>query len=757
MKRTPLVLGLAVVSFLSFAQSKMDIGSQARLRDARSGLHVMSTSDGNAVVNKKPALTSEKLRGFVTLAREGGINDLNSIPGVEVVRRRGDLLLVEFDTSATDSLLASSAVAKFALERQLMPKMDRVREVSGIDMIHSGFGLPASYTGKGVVAGIVDGGFDPNHINFKKADGTSRISNFTYYRPTQAGGFVEEKYGADYIPNIDTEDETTFHGTHTLGIMAGGYRGTVDAAVKKNSFFGEVQQIDNPYYGVAYDADIAVACGALSDYYIALGVESILDYAVEQNKPSVINLSLGSNVGPHDGTSTICQYLDLVSEVDRVVFCISAGNEGDLPIALNKRFTADDTRLASFLYPAVYMKQFQNVRYGQTYVYSDSPEQFEIQAIIVNKSRNAVAFRMPLEATEGAMKYWVSSADYQGDDTDVIAPNFARYLTGYVGVGAEYDQNSGRYYAVIDCMCWDNTEGSNADGRYILGFQITGRNGQRVDVYGDGIYNNFSSYGLDGYDDGMTDGTISDVATGFNTVCVGSYNTRDDWASMDCGIYGYSNSFPLGEVSPFTSWGTLFDGRQFPLVCAPGATVISSSNKYYLDAENIGDEGKQAVFSDGERTYSWHQCVGTSMATPVVSGSIALWMEADPTLDYKTVKKIIQATAKVDDDVTNSIQWGAGKFDAYAGLKAVLAQSSIEDVAVSQADGILIRELGDKRVEIFDAGASAMAVSVFDMSGRCVASVNAPGNEAQVDLSAHAPGVYIVKVNNSNPKRVVIN
>ena len=53
--------------------------------------------------------------------------------------------------------------------------MDIVRQVTGIDKIHKGVDLPQAYTGKGVVTGIVDGGIDPNHINFLKPDGTTRF------------------------------------------------------------------------------------------------------------------------------------------------------------------------------------------------------------------------------------------------------------------------------------------------------------------------------------------------------------------------------------------------------------------------------------------------------------------------------------------------------------------------------------------------------------------------------------------------------
>ena len=57
----------------------------------------------------------------------------------------------------------------------------------------------------------------------------------------------------------------------------------------------------------------------------------------------------------------------------------------------------------------------------------------------------------------------------------------------------------------------------------------------------------------------------------------------------------------------------------------------------------------QAELKKDKKTYYWHQSLGTSMATPVVAGAIALWLEANPSLTYKDVVRIIKETAVKDD------------------------------------------------------------------------------------------------------------
>lgn len=746
------ILGLAgTLPVMGESAGKLDAGSRARLRALNSGIEISTPGpDRRATVRRvAPDATAKPLQAFIKVTDEAAaVADLESA-GCTITGGRGSLLLVEFPQEALAAVEALDCVKNVRLSRPVAQKLDLARQSIGVDKIHSGLELPRAYTGKNVVAGIVDGGFDPNHINFQNPDGSSRIQKFTYFRPTQSGGYVEDTRYAEYIPNIDTEDSDTYHGTHTLGIMAGSYRGPVSAAVKKSMFAGEVREMDNPYYGIAYDADISVACGALSDYYIAMGVESILDYAY-MKAPAVVNLSLGSNVGPHDGTSTICQYLDLVSQNDDVVICVSAGNEGDLPIALHKTLTEDDLSVRSCLYPAVQMTSYQNVRYGTTYVYSDSPEQFEIQALIINKSRGVAAMRMPLPPTDGASKYWASSSDY-AQSGDEVSAQLARYVEGYIGVGAEFDSESGRYYAVLDYMCWDN-KSTNPNGNYIVGFEITGKAGQRIDVFCDGVYNNLDSYGLNGYMSGSGDGSISDVATGHNYVVVGSYNTRDEWASLDGGVYGYRGDFPVGKITGFTSYGTLVDGRSLPTVCAPGAAIISSSNEYYLQDNASQSQWKiinQAELQGESRHYSWHQSVGTSMASPVVAGSIALWLEANPELRYEEVLDIIRTTALRDEDVEsapNQVQWGAGKFDAYAGLKEVLRrqESGVGSVSVAGQEALCISATGERLLSATIDGATDFTARLYNTSGLLCGSYRSSDGRIAVDAASLPAGVYIL-------------
>lgn len=738
------------------AQNPLDLQSRADLRASKASFTTGTDAfDMGAKLRRTPSASPSTLFAFVKIDAGTDLGALEA-KGLVIDRRAGNILLAQVPETLLDELCATEGVRRVQLSRNLSPKLDKARASIGIDKIHSGLDLPQAYTGKGVIAGIVDAGMDPNHINFKDADGKSRIRHFTYIRLNEAGTTpLTSSYTPEQLPMFSTDDNTTYHGTHTMGIMAGGHRGTASVAGPSELIGGTViKDTDNPYYGAAYDAEIAASCGLLQDYFIAQGVSGILDYAYEQQKPCVINLSLGSNLGPHDGKGMMSQYLQAEAELNGAIFCIAAGNEGDIAIAQHKTFTEDDTEFKTFIKPYVYGPADRNIRYGSLHIYSDDETEFDVRAVVYNSNRHRVTVNVPIKGnTDGQAIYYVSNSDYATGENDVVNANFAKAFDGYVGLGSMIDADSGRFYALIDFMTFDN-QTTNADGSYLLGFIVNGKPGQRIDVFLDGTYTEFNGYGEDGWADGLYDGSISDLATTKSALIVGSYDTRDAWHSLDGGIYGYNGVFEPGTISEFSSFGETVDGRRLPHICAPGATIVSSTSTPFISepSNGITDAYLQAMVKNGTSTDAWEQMAGTSMASPLVAGSIALWLEADPSLTIADIMDIAAKTAVVDNQVETTgcpLQWGAGKFNAYEGLKEVLRRSSgVNDIA-AETKNPLVTATGDRRFKVAVPGAASVHASVFDMAGRCIASSSSDADELCIDLSAAAPGVYIVSANGS--------
>lgn len=760
-----------IVTFVGVSAQKLDLRSQSVLRQHK--LETSRSTPKRLTGKEKPSPAIQL--AFVTIADGFSESDLAEA-GMEVLKVRGNIAIVKVSLDEADAMSRLDCVKAMSLQREITTKMDVARAEQGVDEIHfptESTGLPKSYTGKGVVAAIVDQGVDPHHINFRYANGESRIGYLTWLRYNKAmTGIEESHFNYTNISEFTTDNAGTFHGTHTLGIMGGSYNGPVtvakpwaDPTKPENP---EYETVDCKYYGVAPEADLAVSCGDLADVFIAYGIEYLLNYAEFMNYPLVYNLSLGSTAGPRDKRSQMAQYLDIIGE--KAIICISAGNEGDLKLHLNKTFSEGDTQVKSMIYPYYFqydpeVEGSSTIRTGSIEIYSEDETPFEIKAVIYNKKRGyRSAFNMPI-AGEDIGTYYVSSSDYQVTDQDVVGdPTFCRAYTGFVGVGAKIDEQTGRYYGMVDYYIMNNPQ-TNLEDDYVLGFEITGAPGKRIDCYGDGGNTWIDSYGVDGFADGSMNGTISDMAVADNLIVVGSYNTRNEWPCLDGGRSRYEgDGFKVGGVSGFSSFSTLADGRNLPTVCAPGAAIISSVSWPYAKqlSENEINYACSARLDEADRTNLWKQEVGTSMSTPFVAGSIALWLEANPDLTVNDVKDIIARTSVVDEQVLavdDPARWGAGKFNALAGLKEAvrMASAGIEGtVADSHNDRLILTPAGDRAYNIFLGDASALDITVYTLDGRSVGRFAASSDETVLDLSHLTAGVYIVNVNGNHSVKVAL-
>lgn len=741
-----------------------------------------------------PSVKMQETKAFVTLAPGATAADLEAA-GMKVENVCGRIAIVSFPLAEVENMAASEAVRTMQLPREMRPHLDLARTATGIDVIHAGEeGLGMPYTGKGVFAGIVDQGVDPHHVNFLDAQGKNRIGYLSHIFENKAGtAIVQNFYGnaedikeALPLESFETDEPSAYHGTHTLGIMAGGYTGKVTVADGLNGSLPNLVDKPNPFTGMATGADIGVSCGVLTDVAIAQGIAYMLGYSVDyRHEPTVINLSLGSNTGPHDKNSVMSQFL---AEMGKdAVICVSAGNEGDRKVALNKTFTASDNQIKSFVYPYAYQYDpagnqddmlNNTIRSGQISFYSDDDTPFELQAVVYRKSRGyRAAVRLPISSGGEQGVYYATDDAWANNVSGIVKSGvFADNFYGYIGGGAAIHPETGRYYAILDMHIFDWNDNKDS-GEFVIGFEVTGSEGQRIDCYSDGLCTYIDNLGVAGFDDGSRNGSISDMAVADNILVVGSFNTRQQWECLNGQVSAYpGEGFAPGSVTEFSSFGTLADGTTLPHVCAPGSTIISSISNPYLKktvddmGANVGvdvtEEMRKEYYEylcqaratvDGV-DYYWKQEPGTSMSTPHVAGAIALWMEADPTLTIDEVKDIVARTALVDDAVKEGdpVQWGAGKFDALAGLKEVIRRAGINGVKADSAnDRLIMTPLGINLFSVFVGDAQSLEIGLCSVNGSRVLAMKAEGDETVLDLSDITPGLYVLSVNGQSQKLVV--
>ena len=254
------------------------------------------------------------------------------------------------------------------------------------------------------------------------------------------------------------------------------------------------------------------------------------------------------------------------------------------------------------------------------------------------------------------------------------------------------------------------------------------------------------------------DGTINSIACGTEPIVVGAYNTVKSYKAIDGSTYGVYENFgsvkygnKVGDISFFSSYGKLADGRELPHVCAPGLFVQSSLSRYTVNNE---EEVMQQETVAGT-TYEFGQMSGTSMATPYMSGVCALWLEADPTLSHTQIREIAQKTALSDDFCTTNNHYakagdgnqaGSGKVDAYKGLKLILANKASGLAKIEKGKDFMIRAVNGYTFEAYTAGAVAMSAALYTSHGHLVASVQQPGNTITISAAGQNKGVYILRI-----------
>lgn len=175
-------------------------------------------------------------------------------------------------------------------------------------------------TGEGILVGFLDTGIDYTHNAFKDAEGNTRIEyiydleNRVVYDRNKINEALKSEDPFSVVPEIDLSG----HGTHVAGIACAG---------------GNIN-FDN--YGVAYKSSIAMvkitgenSLRAALSTQLMRGLKFLMDKSNEINKPLVVNISLSTNDGSHNGSSLLEKYIQTFTQLQKAVIVVAAGNEGN--------------------------------------------------------------------------------------------------------------------------------------------------------------------------------------------------------------------------------------------------------------------------------------------------------------------------------------------------------------------------------------------------------------------------------------------
>lgn len=728
MKRfLPLILA-GVTAAGAFAQSKINPAGQMMLQDYYRAVEEQRLNKGNDPVTIKTTVADPQILAIVRLKDAADISALEQA-GYSIKGNAGDMVLVPVSLSEVEELAALDQVQSLSFGETMRAMLDFARPSGEVTPVQNGFdynGVNTTFDGAGVVVGMMDQGLEANHINFKNADGTSRIQRL-YWLDSTNGNYQE--YTADDIDAFTTDLASGSHATHVAGILGGSYRGEgtyISLAGSGNNILKELQINGGsvPYYGVATGGDLAFSVGSFQDANLMVGVENIMNYAQEEGKPVVVNMSIGSNVGPHDGTDNLTRYLNNLAK--RGIICISAGNEGADNMSIFKSFTSINNTIMTGM-PG-------NKGDGQVDIWGADNKPFTVKWSIYDTSTRTDTEIMSVTAAGQSRVSSTSSA-------------FTSNFNGTISMMAQVDENNQRY----NVYCNVNSVSPKLSGTRYLLLTVTGTAGQKVWVYGNRDVT-FARNGITGASNGSPENSINNLACGSDMLSVGSYNSRITWPALrddNAGtVWQYNGKYEVGAISPFSSYGATFQGRELPLITAPGAAIISSYSSYVVNSKGTADE-MAACVTRGNRKYYWGQMQGTSMSCPFVTGTIGLWLQADPSLKFADVMEVIENTSVRDYFMEEEPQrWGAGKLDALAGIKYILDNRAAIGTVFADDDSRLVVTSEGGRVTAHVAGATRVEASLYSVSGRAVTA--ARGADEAVVVTENLPaGIYILSVESS--------
>ena len=627
------------------------------------------------------------------------------------------------------TLSNDTRIVRLTASKRLRPFLQKARQVTGVDRVHAGDNLDTPFTGKGIVIGVIDQSFEFKHMGFLDENGKSRIK-MLWDRSKDIEKDIQSKaapvYNVDALTKThETYDPGSGHGTHVTNIAAGS------------------KHADNPFYGVAPKADIVVIPSSFENEEIIEDIQAVKAYASREHKPWVVNLSLGSVIGPHDGSTDYDQAIDRMAQDKGGIVVGAMGNEGDQYFHAFSSFQPGETKQV-FVH---YEKDQDGNATEDDLTHIDfwgisevNAEQFTVTPILAVKSSNTEQ----LKVKKFGADFWKKYLD-EGEVWSEISPKNNRE-NHFVGVKMnKLLKDLGSRYTKI-----------------ILGVEITAKSTNTADATLHGwIYseepNNarFVKAKTDSKFESIKPDNLYIVGEGGasipSAIAVGSFTTTvTDQHEKE------------GAHSTFSSNGPwLNPNYPKPAVLAPGASIMSALNKYAP-----GFDKNNAAYSNrfNNKVYHYGYMEGTSMATPFVAGSIALWLEANPQLSYTDVLDILKETSTKHADMEGEAwtpTYGYGLINVYEGLKLALKKAgkdpltAIERVSGSAAP-VTFHTIATQWQILFNNPERFATLEVMSLDGRSLyrqqLSSIAQGDEVNIPTDRFTPGVYVLQVSTSGAK-----
>lgn len=632
----------------------------------------------------------------------------------------GDICIADIPLDELAPLSKEAVVRRIEASERANVLMDTTARVTNILPVYEQTAEHQAYTGRGVVVGVMDVGFDLTHPTFYDTTGSVyRIGAFwDQLLKAEEGSelpvgrsFVGEEAILAHGHSVDGDSQA--HGTHTLGIAAGSGYGSL-------------------YRGIAYESNLCVVSNAVTsdikyidpdDLYKytsatdALGFKYLFDYADMLEQPCVASFSEGYPPYLDSEDSLYAAVLDSLCGPGHILVA-SAGNVGlsmtyvDKPVGTQAAGAFVSTSQSNAMY---HMK---------------ADGEMTLKVYLYTSTSGPPTYTLSFSSTDERLAEGVHDTIFVNKDTCAVC------VTGYAS-------------AFMPEKVYQIEIVSNKQ-LLLLGSLALVMEGEasHVELFGS------TNYALANR---STDTRWNAAQKGHNilapgcfapVICVGATAYREKVMNYKGNWIG-SLGNKEGLITTYSSTGPAFNGLMKPDVTAPGSNIVSAYSAYYLENNPSRDNDIIAFSEFQDKSYPWSLNSGTSMSTPVVAGAIALWLQANPKLTPDDVRTILSRSCRHPEeslDYPNN-QYGHGEIDGYKGLLEVLKVTSIEGVSTYQAEGVKVNPCeGGFRLLFDEQPSSPVRVRIFTLSGTLLTDTQVHTSSAFVAFRPAANTVYVVQV-----------